>query len=274
MTITSSLGKARHRYSVDLWISRSVRFSALLLFAFFFTFSIDALNIPIERMLGMFGPLSTMITERLMPPDMTYATSPLVLYSLVETIEMSLLGALIGTIISLPLAWLGAWNVTPSRTFLYPLARTMIVVARAVPTLMWAIILVTIFGFGPFAGTLALVKSTIGFAGKLMAEQVEAIDMDLVEAIRATGASELHVFFFAVLPQVWAAWLGIWIYNWDSQFRGSTILGFVGAGGIGLYLRERISILEYHGALGIIMIIIALVIISEVVSDRLRHRFY
>ena len=68
--------------------------------------------------------------------------------------------------------------------------------------------------------------------------------------------------------------LGIWIYNWDSQFRGSTILGFVGAGGIGLYLRERISILEYHGALGIIMIIIALVIISEVASDRLRHRFY
>ena len=161
---------------------------------------------------------------------------------------MSLLGALIGTIISLPLAWLGAWNVTPSRTFLYPLARTMIVVARAVPTLLWALILVTIFGFGPFAGTLALVKSTIGFAGKLMAEQVEAIDMDLVEAIRATGASELHVFFFAVLPQVWAAWLGIWIYNWDSQFRGSTILGFVGAGGIGLYLREGISILEYHGA--------------------------
>ena len=105
-----------------------------------------------------------------------------------------------------------------------------------------------------------------------MAEQAEAIDMGPVEAIRATGASPLKVFLYAIVPQVKPAWAGIIIYNWDARLRSSTILGFVGAGGIGLHLREQISLLEYHAAMGIITIIVVLVIISEAISYVFRER--
>ena len=165
------------------------KFVGLLIFIAFAFWSIDVLKIPIERVLGMFGRLGTMISERLLPPEMAFAAEDRVVDSIIEMIEMSILGAVIGTIITMPLAWFAAWNVTPSRAILYPLARAIIVVTRGMPTLMWAMVLVAIFGFGPFAGMLALVKATIGFAGKLMAEQVEAIDMRRVEAIRATGAN-------------------------------------------------------------------------------------
>jgi len=105
-----------------------------------------------------------------------------------------------------------------------------------------------------------------------MAEQAEAIDMGPVEAIRATGAGPIKVFFYGILPQVKPAWVGIIIYNWDARLRGSTILGFVGAGGIGLHLRLQISNLEYHTTMGIIFLIIGLVIVSEAASHLLRER--
>ena len=257
------------RRMVRLW-----QFAGLLVFLVFAFWSVDVLNIPIERVLGMFGRLGRWVGERLLPPDLAYAAEPKILKSIFETVEMSVIGSLAGILITMPLAWCAAWNVTPSRWALYPMARAIIVVARGVPILMWAMMLVAIFGFGPFAGTLALFLATIGFAGKLMAEQIEAIDMDRVDAIRATGANEVDVLFYGVLPQVWPAWVGIIVYNWDAQFRGSTILGFVGAGGLGLYLREQISLLEYQTAMGVITVIIGLVILSETISHHLRHRLY
>lgn len=241
---------------------------ALLVFGFWTT---NYFGIPIERLLKMFGPLGNMLANRIFPPDLAYASSSQILLSVVETIEMSLLGAFFGTILTIPLAWWGAWNITPSHFILYPFARAVIVFCRSLPTLMLGLLLVAIFVFGPFAGVLALVVGTIGFAGKLMAEQAEAIDMGPVEALRATGAGPLLVFIYAILPQVKPAWTGIIIYNWDARLRSSTILGFVGAGGIGLHLREKVSLLEYHGAMGIIILIILLVIISEAMSHFVRQ---
>jgi phosphonate transport system permease protein len=236
--------------------------------------SVYALSIPMDRIAGMFGRIGNMVWHRLMPPDMVFAIQPRILASVLETVQMSVLGAFFGTCLAAPLAWFAAWNVTPNRYVLYPLARGVIVIARSVPTLMWAMVLVTLFGFGPVAGVLALINGTIGFAGKLMSEQVEAIDMKRVEAIRATGANEVDVFFYAVLPQVRANWVGTIIYNWDAQFRSSTILGFMGAGGLGLFLRQQIAVLEYQSAMGIIAIIVGLVLVSEALSHQLRKRFY
>ena len=256
-----------HRRTVRL-----ARFGAglgLLVFGFW---TVGFLGMPMERLLGMFGPLGAMLANRLFPPDLIYASEWKILASVVETVEMSLLGAFYGTVVTIPLAWWAAWNITPSRTVLYPVARAVIVLCRSLPTLMLGLLLVAIFVFGPFAGVLALTVGTIGFAGKLMAEQVEAIDMGPVEAIRATGASPTKVFVYAIWPQVKPAWAGIIIYNWDARLRSSTILGFVGAGGIGLHLREQISLLEYHAAMGIIAIIIVLVIISETISHIFRER--
>ncbi len=251
--------------------ARLAKFGAglgLLVFGFW---TVAFLAIPIERLVGMFGPLGVMLADRIFPPDLVYASQWQILASVVETIEMSLLGAFYGTVITIPLAWWAAWNITPSRTVLYPVARAVIVFCRSLPTLMLGLLLVAIFVFGPFAGVLALIVGTIGFAGKLMAEQAETIDMGPVEAVRATGASSAKVFVYAIWPQVKPAWAGTVIYNWDARLRSSTILGFVGAGGIGLHLRERISLLDYHAAMGIIAIIIVLVTISEAISHLLRQ---
>ena len=209
----------------------------------------------------------------MMPPDFGYALTENVFLSILETIEMSFLGTVYGVLLAVPVSWFAAWNVTPSRAICYPLGRAMLVFSRAIPPIIWAMILVVIFGFGPMAGTLALVLLTLSFAGKLMSEQIEAIDMGPVEAIRATGAGHIKTFSFAVLPQVRNSWIGIIIYNWDSSFRASTILGFVGAGGLGLYIRSTTQVLEYERTMGIIFIVIILVICSEILSHFARLRF-
>ncbi len=258
---------------IDRRRTRLIKFGAGAALVIFGFWTIDVLDIPIERLLRMFGPLGHMLAERMLPPDMVYATSWKILASVVETVEMSLLGAFFGTIAAIPLAWMAAWNVTPSRSIAYPLARGTIVLCRSLPTLMIGLLLVAILGFGPFAGVLALVVGTIGFAGKLMSEQVEAIEMGPVEAIRATGAGRIKTFVYGIFPQVKPAWTGVIVYNWDARLRSSTILGYVGAGGIGLHLRAQISVLEYQAAMGIIAIIIVLVILSETLSHFLRDRF-
>jgi phosphonate transport system permease protein len=272
--MAAHLESVHQGYFRAVQIGRLFKFAGLIVFLSFAVWTIYHLNIPIERVFGMFGRVGHMVFDRMLPPNMDYALQPSILYRVFETIEMTFLGAFIGTVISIFVAWFGAWNVTPHKRILYPLGRGILVLARSVPVLIWGMLLVAILGFGPMAGVIALTLLTISFAGKLMSEQIEAIDMGPVEAMRATGASPIKVFLFAVIPQVEPAWTGIAIYNWDSIFRASTILGFVGAGGLGIYLRMNIQELEYENAMGVISLIIVLVIISEVTSHFLRGRFY
>ena len=267
-----TLDNARRDYRRFVNLRRLIKFIALLLFCIFAVWMVWYLNIPLERLSGMFGRIGTMVFNRMMPPDLDYALTGNVFYSILETIEMSFLGTVYGVLLAVPVAWFGAWNVTPSRTICYPLGRAILVLSRAIPPIIWAMILVVILGFGPMAGTITLVLLTLSFAGKLMSEQVEAIDMGPVEAIRATGAGEIKTFVYAVLPQVKAAWIGIIIYNWDSTFRASTILGFVGAGGLGLYIRSTTQLLDYERTMGIILVVIVLVIASEILSHFARRR--
>jgi phosphonate transport system permease protein len=270
---SNSVVAARADYRADQRSSRLIKLIGVLgLFSFGY-WSVIHLRLPIERITQMFGRIGTWVSTRLFPPDMAYATSDQVMFSIVETIEMSILGAFVGTVISVPIAWFAAANVTPNRRLLYPFGRAVLVFTRAVPVIIWGMLLVEILGFGPIAGTVALTLLTISFAGKLMSEQIEAIDMGPVEAIRATGASRLCTFVYAVLPQVKPAWAGIIIYNWDSVFRASAVLGFVGAGGLGMFIRMQIDVLDHQKAFGIIVAIIVLVIGSEVASHFLRRRF-
>ncbi len=272
--MASHLEAVHQSYFRAVRIERLLRFAGLVLFLSFAVWTVHHLNIPMERVVGMFGRVGHMFVDRMMPPDMAYALQPGILYRVLETIEMTFLGAFAGTSIAIVVAWVAAWNVTPSRRFLYPLGRGVLVLARSVPVLIWGMLLVAILGFGPMAGVIALTLLTISFAGKLMSEQVEAIDMGPVEAMRATGAGPTRVFLFGVIPQVKPAWIGIAIYNWDAIFRASTILGFVGAGGLGIYLRMNIQELEYENAMGVITLIIGLVILSEITSHYLRGHFY
>jgi phosphonate transport system permease protein len=267
-----SLDEARRDYRRFINIRRLIKFIVLLLFCTIATWTVWYLNIPLERLSGMFGRIGNMVFNRMMPPDLDYALTGNVFRSVLETIEMSFLGTVYGVLLAVPVAWFAAWNVTPSRSLCYPLGRAILVLSRAIPPIIWAMILVVILGFGPMAGTITLVLLTLSFAGKLMSEQVEAINMGPVEAIRATGAGEIKVFVYAVLPQVRSAWIGIIIYNWDSTFRASTILGFVGAGGLGLYIRSTTQLLDYERTMGIILVVIVLVVASETVSHFWRRR--
>ena len=162
--------------------------------------------------------------------------------------------------------------MSPNKRFLYPVAKLTIMGCRSVHEMIWAIIFVTILGFGMLAGVLALTLFCIGFAGKLFSEEIEAIDTGPVEAIQATGASKLAVMTYAVLPQVRVAWTGISIYTWDVAFRAATVVGFFGAGGMGWYLKRNVQQLDTERVAAILLSIVVLVVIAEFISAWARDR--
>ena len=167
---------------------------------------------------------------------------------------------------------MAAYNMALGRRTLYPAARLAIMGCRSVHEMIWTIIFVTILGFGMLPGVLALTMFCIGFAGKLFSEEIEAIDMGPVEALRSTGANPLQVLVYAVLPQVRVAWTGIAIYTWDVAFRAATVVGFFGAGGMGWYLKRNVQQLENQRVAAILISIIALVVVAEFISAWARNR--
>jgi phosphonate transport system permease protein len=248
------------------------RWGGLLLALVFLGYSIVYLNIPLERFFGMFGRVGALITNRYYPPDIEYVLDQSYLETVFDTIQMAYLGALFGMLIALPLGWFGAYNVTPNKRYVYPVARFLTMSTRAVHETIWAILFVTILGFGMMAGVLALTMFCIGFAGKLFAEEVEGIDMGPVEAIRATGASQLSVMIYGVFPQVRVAFTGIAIYTWDVAFRAATVVGFFGAGGMGWYLKRNVLQIETNRVAAILLSIVVLVLVSEAASAWARAR--
>ncbi len=249
-----------------------INYGILLGILLFFTYSVHYLNIPLERILGMFGRLGDVLSNRYYPPDLEYIIDKGFLGAIVETIQMAYLGALFGLLMAIILGWFAAYNVSPSRRYIYPLARLLAMGCRSVHEMIWAILFVTILGFGLLPGVLALTMFSIGFAGKLFAEEIESIDMGEVEAIRAMGGTHLQVFVFGVFPQVRVAFTGIAIYTWDVAFRAATVVGFVGAGGMGWYLKRNIMQIETERTAAILLSIIVLVVISEFVSAWARSR--
>jgi len=248
------------------------RYGGLLLALALVSFSISYLNIPLDRFLNMFGRVGTLVADRYYPPDIAYVADTDYMSSVLDTIKMAYLGALFGMVLAIPLGWFGAYNMTPNRFFVYPVARLATMSARAVHETIWAILFVTILGFGMLAGVCALTMFCTGFAGKLFAEEIEGIDMGPVEAIRATGASELSVMIYGVFPQVRVAFTGIGIYTWDVAFRAATVVGFFGAGGMGWYLKRNVLQIETQRVAAILLSIIVLVLVSEAISAWARWR--
>lgn len=187
---------------------------------------------------------------------------------------MSFLAALVGIGISMPLAWIASFNVSPFPKIGYPLARIFISSSRAIHEMIWAIMFVMIIGYGVLAGVFALILSCIGFAGKLFAEEIESISPEPIEAIEATGSNKIGIFLFGIFPQVKTAWAGIAIYTWDVVFRASTVVGFFGAGGMGWYLRRTADQLQSDRVAAIMLTIIILVMVSEFLSFYARRYFH
>lgn len=187
-----------------------------------------------------------------------------------DTINIATLGTLLAIIMGVPVAFLAAHNTTPNKKFLRPLALLIIVSTRSINSLVWALLLVAIIGPGIFAGTLAIAIRSIGFVGKLLYEAIEEIDINQVEAIQATGASKLQVIAYGIVPQIMPAFAGLSVFRWDINIRESTILGLVGAGGIGLYLQSSLNTLAWPQVTVILIMILVAVLISEWVSSRVR----
>ncbi|MEM8572271.1 MAG: phosphonate ABC transporter, permease protein PhnE [Pseudomonadota bacterium] len=209
------------------------------------------------------------IGTRMWPPRLSYL--PELLVPLWDTLNIATLGTIGGVIMAVPVAFLAARNTTPSVSILRPIALFIIVASRSINSLIWALLLVAMIGPGILAGMIAIALRSIGFIGKLLYEAIEETDRQQVEAIEATGASPAQVLNYGIVPQVMPAFWGISVFRWDINIRESTILGLVGAGGIGLKLQASLNVLAWQQVTLILILILATVVLSEWVSAKVRH---
>ena len=206
---------------------------------------------------------------RMLPPVIAQPDS--LAKGLLESMEIALLASFLGIVISLPVGLLAARNLMPVWAT-WP-ARAVIALARSFHPVIVAIIFVKAVGFGALAGIGALVVASVGFIGKLFAEAIEEISLKQVEAVRATGASFMNVILFGVLPQVFGRFIGFATYQLDSNLRNSTMVGIVGAGGIGGTLFSAFQRFDYDFVAAILLSIIAMIMVGEVLATWVRGVF-
>lgn len=205
-----------------------------------------------------------------LPPD--FANIGSWLAPLVDTLAMSIAGTAVAVLFSFPLAFLAARNTAP-HPVVFQLARTLLNALRSVPELIMGILFVAAVGFGALPGVLALGLHSVGMVGKFFAEAIEHVDEAPIEAARAAGAKPLQVLLHAVLPQVLPQFADVSIYRWEYNFRASTVMGMVGAGGIGFELMGALRIMQYQEVSAILLVILATVTVVDGFSGHLRKKF-
>jgi phosphonate transport system permease protein len=219
------------------------------------------------KFLDGLGKLGTVVTL-MVPPD---PGSQLWKYvaALGETLSIAFLGTLGAAILALPVSMLAAKNVVANRIVHFA-SRRFLDSIRGIDTLIWALIWINVVGLGPFAGILAIMTSDFGSFGKLFSEAIEASDRKPVDGVKSTGGSDLHGFRFGVLPQVLPILLSQVLYYFESNTRSATIIGIVGAGGIGLYLANEIAQAEWQSVAFLILMILATVAAIDWISAKIR----
>lgn len=185
---------------------------------------------------------------------------------IIETLMMSALGTALGAILCIPVIWLGAHNITPSRWIGYPVGRMLMTLSRSIHEIVWALVFVSAVGLGSLAGILALAMRSIGFIAKIIAEAIENVDPKPIEAIRAVGGNRLQVLRYGIVPQVLPVAIGVIIFEWDINIRRSAIMGLVGAGGLGLTFHRQMVMFNYPGVTTVILAILLLIILGEALS--------
>ena len=206
--------------------------------------------------------------RRMVPPDLTVL--PAALLGALKTVEIALLGTTVAAVAALPLGFISARNVAPPRLF-YP-ARAVLNFFRSIDTLVYALVFVAAVGLGPFPGVLAVIAYTTTSLAKLYSEAIEGIERGPVDAITATGATRLQILRYGILPQVLPLFLSYVLYRLESNIRAATVLGFVGAGGIGFYLQTYLRIIDYPAASTVLLVTVAMVMVVDTISSRLRDR--
>jgi phosphonate transport system permease protein len=222
-----------------------------------------------ERIAEGLPAIGVMFTE-MIPPDFTrwqYWVGPMI-----DTLAMSIAGTTFAVVLSIPVALLAATNTTPGPTT-YKIARLVLNTFRAIPELIMGIVFVAAVGFGMLPGVLALGLHSIGMVGKFFAEAIEHAHPAPVEAAQSTGATQMQVITHGVLPQVIPQFADVTMYRWEYNFRASTVMGMVGAGGIGTELIGSLRLLDYPQVAAIMIVILVAVTIVDSLSNWLRRYF-
>ena len=206
--------------------------------------------------------------RRMVPPDVSVMGNAL--RGALQTLEIAVVGTVTAAVLALPMGFAAARNVAPP--WLFYAARSILNVFRAVDTLVYALFFVAAVGLGPFPGVLAVVVYTATVLAKLYSEAIEAIDPGPVEAVKAVGATRLQVLRWGVLPQLGPQFLSFTLYRFETNIRAAAILGFVGAGGIGFYVQTYLRMLDYRAASAVLLVLVALVMLVDFASSRLRAR--
>ncbi len=238
--------------------------AAVVLYLFW---SFGSLDINWDR-IGQGMPRAGNMLSRMFPPD--FSRWELLWKGLVESIEMAVAASAVGMLVAIPLGLAAASNIAPRPVYLA--ARGVIVVTRTFHEVIIAIFFVKIFGFGPLAGVLTLVVASVSFIAKMLAEDIENMNPGQAEAIRATGAGFMKLLIYGIAPQILPRYLGVSIYRLDANLRHSTVVGIVGAGGIGQTLPASFSRYDYDFSLAILLTIISLVFLGEFFSNWVRGR--
>lgn len=251
------------------WRQRRLVLGTLAAMTGVFVLGLVQLEIPFSRFISGTAQLGEFVRLMLPPDPGSWDQVALYAKALGETLSIALIGTLGGAILAFPMALLAARNVVANR-IVHFLARRSLDTVRGVDILIWALIWVSVVGLGPFAGILALICTDFGSFGKLFSEAIEAADKRPVEGVVSTGGTHAHAVRFGLLPQVIPILASQVLYYFESNTRSATIIGIVGAGGIGAQLSEQIRILEWQKVAFIILMILVTVAVIDFVSSRLR----
>jgi phosphonate transport system permease protein len=216
------------------------------------------------------GPAMATLLREMLPP--VFKDSPKWISPLLVTLAMSIAGTALAVALSLPLGFLAAKNTAP-HLLVYQVAKGILNFFRSIPELIMGIVFVAAVGFGALPGVLALGLHSIGMVGKFFAESVEHVNQAPVEAARATGATFLQVVIHGILPQVLPQMADVAIYRWEYNFRASTVMGMVGAGGIGFELMASLRLMQYQEVSALLIVILMMVTLVDSFSSHLRSRF-
>lgn len=220
------------------------------------------------RLIDRFDQLAP-IMKRIFTPDISYASS--VVRPIAETIQMSFLGSFIGVILALPVAFIASGNINKNK-FVVTITKIILVFFRTYPIIVYAMMLVLLFKYGTFAGTIAITIFTFSIVAKMLYEHIETIDLGAFDAMQATGSTVLKSFISAIFPEILPAYLSIALYSFEINIRHAAVLGYVNAGGIGMVMNDRMSLNEWE-KLGTILFALFLVVFAiETTSKLIRKR--
>ena len=248
-------------------MTRGSRLAASAVLIAVFVWSAVATEVSLGRMVeGL--PYMWDFLRRMVPPDLSVLGNAL--RGAIETIQIAIVGTTVAAVLALPAGFAAARNASPR--WLFYSSRLVLNAFRAVDTLVYALFFVAAVGLGPFPGVLAVIVYTATVLAKLYSEAIEAIEPGPVEAVLATGATRLQVLRWGVLPQLVPQFLSFTLYRFETNIRAAAILGFVGAGGIGFYVQTYLRMLNYPAAASVLVVLVALVMVVDFASSRLRAR--